>query len=52
MNRNHNRKLFILALAALLGITHLQQVLAMSDETIKQRIEGVIAIEIEAGFRV
>lgn len=43
MNRNHNRKLFILALAALLGIAHLQQVLAMSDETIKQRIEDAAA---------
>jgi len=43
MNRNHNRKLFILALTALFGITHVQQVLALSDETIKQRIEDAAA---------
>jgi osmotically-inducible protein OsmY len=35
--------LFVLTFAALLGITQVQQVLALSDETIKQRIEGAAA---------
>lgn len=39
MNRNHNRKLFILALAVLLGIAHIPQAFALSDKIIKQRIE-------------
>ena len=43
MNHNHNRKLFILALAALLGMAHAPQALALSDKTIKQRIEDAAA---------
>ena len=43
MNRNHTSKLFVLTFTALLGITHVQQVLALSDETIKQRIEDAAA---------
>ncbi len=52
MNRNHNRKLFIFALAALLGITHVQQVLALSDEIIKQRIEAAANIPELKGTKV
>ena len=44
MTRNHSRKLFVLTLTALLGITHVQQVLALSDEIIKQRIEAAANI--------
>lgn len=43
MNRNHNRRLFILVLAVMLGIIHVQQVLALSDEIIKHRIEDAAA---------
>jgi osmotically-inducible protein OsmY len=39
MSRNNKRNLFILTLGGLLGITHVPQTLALSDETIKQRIE-------------
>ena len=43
MSRNLNRKLFILALTALFGMAHAPRALALSDETIKQRIEDTAA---------
>ena len=43
MNLNHNRKLIILALIALLGTAHVPRALALSDDNIKQRIEDAAA---------
>ena len=43
MSYSRNRKLFILALTVLLGMAYVTQALALSDETINQRIEDVAA---------
>jgi len=43
MNRNHNSKLFILALTVFLAVAHVPQGLAVTDKTIKQRIEEAAA---------
>jgi len=63
MSHSHNMKLFILALTVLLGMVYVPQALALSDETIKQRIKDAAAetpelrgtkvrIAIEDGFVV
>ena len=43
MDRNYKKNLFVLALAALLGMAHAPQALALSDKTIQQRIEDAAA---------